>query len=65
MKQAFKKFGLIDIVLVFIPLIASLSWQITQKQSQETHVGNAAEARKFSTQRIGLLAAVAGIFQKK
>jgi hypothetical protein len=48
MKQAFKKFGLIDIVLVFIPLIASLSWQITQKQSQETHVGNAAEAEKLN-----------------
>ena len=38
MKRAFKKIGLICILLVFIPFISSLSLQFNQKQSQQTNL---------------------------
>jgi len=43
MKQAFKKIGLICILLVFLPFISSLSLQFNQKQSQQTNLHKASE----------------------
>lgn len=45
MKDAFNEIGVIGIVLIFLPIIASLSGQINQKQSQQpnAHVSAAAE----------------------